>query len=194
MLIRDLMTTPAVTVLSETPVSEALRLLDQNKITSVPVVDRNGALIGLLSEADLMQDALLLSDRLPSAPITVSAASRRRRVVDVMAHLVMSVHPDDELDDAIDLMRSTMVKSLPVEEAGRVVGVVSRSDIIHLLATREDRISADVNQALSQRNPSWHAEVDGGVVKVTGPATDHDRRQARAVADSVRGVVAVHIA
>lgn len=191
MLIRDLMTTPAVTVLSETPVSEALRLLDQNRITSLPVVDRNGALIGLLSEADLMQDALLLSDRVPSAPIT--AASRPRRVVDVMAHLVMSVRADDELDDAIDLMRSTMVKSLPVEEAGRVVGVVSRSDIIHLLATREDRISADVNHALSQRNPGWHAEVDGGIVKVTGPATDHDRRQAKAVADSVRGVVAVHV-
>ncbi|MFI7063603.1 CBS domain-containing protein [Kribbella sp. NPDC050124] len=193
MLIRDLMSAPAITVLGETPVSEALRLLDQRKITAMPVVDRDGRLVGVVSEADLMQDALELSDRLPSAPISVSTSGRSRRVAEVMAHLVVSVHTDDQLDDAIDVMRSTMVKSLPVVEADRVVGVISRSDVIHLLAERDDRIRAEVNHALRQRNPIWHAEVDSGIVKVTGPGNEADRRQAEAVADAVRGVVAVHI-
>jgi CBS domain-containing protein len=193
MLIQDLMSTPVITVLGETPVGEALRLLDEHKITALPVVDRGGHLVGVVSEADLMQDALQLDDRVSSLPIRVSASARPRRVAEVMACLVVSVHRDDGLDEAIDLLRATMVKSLPVVQDDRVIGVISRSDVIHCLAERDARIRTDVVQRLHDRNPAWQVAVDDGIVKVTGPVGDQEQRQAEAVADTVRGVIAVHV-
>jgi CBS domain-containing protein len=194
MLISDLMTTPAITVLGETPVGEALRLLDRHKITALPVVDRRGGLVGIVSEADLMADALQIDDRVPMAVIRVTSDSRPRRVVEVMAHLVVSVRTDDVLDEAIDLLRATMVKSLPVVKDDRVVGVISRSDVIHFLAARDEKIRAAVAERLSERHPDWQVEVDDGIVTVRGPRGEEDRYQAEAVADSVRGVIAVHVA
>ena len=191
MLIRDLMTTPAITVMGETPVSEALRLLDQHKITAMPVVDRTGRLIGVVSEADLMSDALLINDRIPSYAVRLSASARPRRVAELMAHLVMSVHPGSELDEAIDLLRATMVKSLPVVDDDRVVGVISRSDVIHFLAGRDTKIREDVVEALQERNLDWQVEVDDGIVHVSGPIGELDRHRAEAIAETVRGVIAV---
>ncbi|MEI8406571.1 MULTISPECIES: CBS domain-containing protein [unclassified Kribbella] len=193
MLIQDLMSTPAITVLGETPVGAALHLLDEHKITALPVVDRRGRLVGVVSEADLMQDALQLDDRVVCMPVRVSATARPRRVAEVMAHLVVSVHSDDGLDDAIDLLRATMVKSLPVVQDNQVVGVISRSDVIHFLAQRDAKIRTEVAQRLHDRNPAWQVDVDDGIVKVTGPVGAEERHQAEAVADTVRGVIAVHV-
>jgi len=193
MLIQDLMSTPAITVLGETPVGEALHLLDEHKITALPVVDRRGHLVGVVSEADLMQDALQLDDRALSVPIRMSASARPRRVAEVMARLVVSVHSDDVLDDAIDLLRATMVKSLPVLQDDRVIGVISRSDVIHFLAERDAQIRTEVATRLHDRNPDWQVHVDDGIVKVTGPVSDQARRQAEAVVGTVRGVIAVHV-
>ena len=193
MLIHNLMSTPAITVLGETPIGDALQLLDEHKITALPVVDRRGRLVGVVSEADLMQDALDLDDRVQSRPIRVSASATPRRVAEVMARLVVSVHSDDGLDDAIDLLRATMVKSLPVVQDDRVIGVISRSDVIHFLAERDAKIRTDVTKRLSENNPGWQVEVDDGIVKVTGPVSDQARRQAEAVVGTVRGVIAVHV-
>ncbi len=141
-----------------------------------------------------MSDALLINDRIPSYAVRLSASARPRRVAELMAHLVMSVHPGSELDEAIDLLRATMVKSLPVVDDGRVVGVISRSDVIHFLAARDARIRTEVTEALRERDPAWHAEVDDGIVHVSGPVDELDRRRAEAVAESVPGVIAVHVA
>ena len=69
MLIRDLMTTPAVTVTAQTPIGLALRLLDDRKITAMPVVDAAGVLVGIVSEADLVQEEGLLDDQFPKATV-----------------------------------------------------------------------------------------------------------------------------
>ncbi|HEU4947171.1 MAG TPA: CBS domain-containing protein [Kribbella sp.] len=192
MLIRELMTSPAVTVMAKTPISEALRLLDDHKITAMPVIDGRGDLIGVVSEADLVPDALQLEDRVQRA-VHVSN-SRARQVFEVMTHLVVSVHGDDELDAAIDLLRSTMVKSLPVVEHGQVVGMISRSDVIHLLAGRDKRIRDDVAELFVNVRPDWQVEVQDGVVKIiTGLSDDDERRRAEALAGTVRGVVAVQV-
>lgn len=192
MRVRDLMSTPAITVLGEAPVSEALHLLDQNQITAMPVVDRQGRLVGVISEADLIPDALLVLDRVPSYPMRLSAGYRPRRVAEQMAHLVMSVRADEDLDGAIDLLRETMVKSLPVTDGDRVVGMISRSDVIHYLAGRDARIRNDILDLLRERDLDWQVEVDDGIVHVYGPAGELERERAQAVAGSVPGVIAVH--
>jgi len=193
MLIRELMTAPAVTVMGDTTIGEALRLLDDHKITAIPVVDRHGDLVGVVSEADLIQDALQLDDRVPTVAVGLSASAAPRHVGEVMTHLVVSVHDDDDLDTAVDLLRLTMVKSLPVLQQGRVVGMISRSDVIHLLAGRDKRIRGDVADMLRGENPDWQVEVSDGIVKVTGPTDEQEQQRAEVLATTVRGVIAVHI-
>jgi CBS domain-containing protein len=193
MLIQDLMTTPAVTVTAETPISTALRLLDDRKITAMPVVDKAGVLTGIVSEADLMQDASLLNDRGAVAAVRTTADTPPRRVADVMSYLVATVDAGDDLEVAIDLMWSTMVKSVPVLGKGRVVGMISRSDVVHLLAGRDDRIRTEVRELLTAECPDWQVEVRDGVVTVTGPADSHERKLADVLAGTIRGVVAVRI-
>jgi predicted transcriptional regulator len=193
MLIQDLMTTPAVTVTAETPIGQALRLLDDRKITAMPVVDKYGVLAGIVSEADLVQDAALLNDRVPVAAVRMTADTPPRRVADVMSHLVATVDALDDLEVATDLMWSTMVKSVPVLDKGRVVGMISRSDVVHLLAGRDDRIRTEVRELLDTECPDWEIEVHDGVVTVTGPADSHERKVADVLAGTIRGVVAVRI-
>jgi CBS domain-containing protein len=193
MLIRDLMTAPAITVTAETPIGTALRLLDDRKITAMPVVDATGVLAGIVSEADLVRDAAPLDDRVPMAVVRATADTPPRRVADVMSHLVVSVDADDRLDAVIDLMWSTMVKSLPVTTGGRVTGMISRSDVIHLLAGRDDRIRAEVRELVHAERPDWQVEVRDGIVTVIGPADPLEHGLADLLAGTVRGVIAVRI-
>jgi CBS domain-containing protein len=185
------MSAPAVTVTAETPVGVALRLLDDRKITAMPVVDATGVLVGIVSEADLVQDAVPLDDGALKAAVRTTTDTPPRRIADVMNHLVVTVHADDELDVAIDLMSSTMMKSLPVLDHTRVIGMISRSDVVHLLAGRDDRIRAEVQEVIQAENPDWQVDVHDGVVTVTGPGDPRERNIARVLAGSVRGVIAV---
>lgn len=193
MLIRELMTTPAVTVTPRSLVGTALKLLDVHKITALPVVDQHGGLAGIVSEADLVQDQSLIDDRVPLAAVRASTPTPAQAVAEVMTHLVVAVQADDELETAIDLMRSTMMKSLPVVDHGKVIGMVSRSDIIHLLAGRDQRIKTEVEELLAAEAPDWQVQVQDGIVTVVGPADPHERRLADLLAGTIRGVVAVEI-
>lgn len=193
MLIRDLMTTPAITVTPQTPIGTALRLMDERKITSLPVIDKHGGLAGIVSEADLVQDGALFDDRVPIAAVRVSSSTPPQRVGEVMTHLVVTVQTDDELETAIDLMRTTMMKSLPVIEDGKVAGMISRSDVIHLLAGRDSRIQAEISDLLNAESTGWQVQVQDGIATVTGPVDPHERRLAELLGGTVRGVVGLQI-
>jgi osmotically-inducible protein OsmY len=71
--------------------------------------------------------------------------------------------------------------------------VISRSDVIHLIANRDQRLRADVVDLLYSESPDWYVEVADGVVTVTGPADEHERRLAAVLAGSVTGVQGVRI-
>lgn len=192
MLIRDLMSSPAVTVMSETPVAEALGLLDRYEISTLPVVDRRGCLAGIVSEADLIRDADPL-DGAVGAVVRLTAGVRRT-VGEVMTRQVVSVRADDDVEVAIDLVSSSSLKSLPVLLHDRVIGVISRRDLIHALATRDQRVRAELSTAFRAAHPDWVAEVLDGVVTVTGPTGDRDRQIAETLAAGVPGVIAVRVA
>ncbi len=188
MLVRDVMTSPAVTVGSEASIKDGLQLLDRYHVTSLPVTDRQGWLVGVVSEADLMRDAVrpdMRTHMIPRDPL----ADRPLHVEDVMSTLAMSVPVDGDLSEAVELMSSTAVKSLPVVEDGRVVGVVSRSDIVHLLARSDDRIAAEVDELLRSADVECEVLVEDGVVTVDGPA--EQRRVIEVIAGSVPGVISV---
>jgi predicted transcriptional regulator len=86
----------------------------------------------------------------------------------------------------------TAIKSLPVvDDDGRVVGVVSRRDVIAVLAKRDPLIEAEVDELLRSAEVDCEVEVLDGVVRLDGPAEPHQREIARVLAGTVPGVVGV---
>jgi CBS domain-containing protein len=191
MLVRELMTGPVVTVAAETPVKEALRRLAEHDITAMPVVDGAGALVGVVSEADLIRDLVVPDQRAHELPVHVRTGPWPQRVGDVMSHVPLSVRADADLTVAVELMTGSAVKSLPVLQDGMVVGVLSRRDVVAVLARGDDRIEADVGELLRSAELSCTVHVADGVVLVEGLEDHHERELARVLATTVRGVVGV---
>ena len=185
MLVRDVMSSPAITLGTNSTIREAIELLDRKKVTLLPVVDRLGALKGVISEADLLTEVLDTGSGTP--------ADSARPVTEIMTRLVTSVDADADLEEVVELMATTMLKSLPVLDSGRVTGVISRSDVIHLLATRDDRLRAALVDLFFSERPDWLIEVRDGSVTVIGPADNHERRLAAVLAGSVTGVRSVKV-
>ncbi len=130
MLVREVMTSPAVTVRPGGEVAEAARTLDRLSLTSLPVVEEDGRLVGVIGEADVIGCLTTLQELGSSTHRRLDVA----RVRDVMTHRVLTVGADDELVDVIGLMTGTTLKSVPVLLHGRIAGVLSRSDVVRALA------------------------------------------------------------
>lgn len=190
MLVRDVMTRPAITVSAQASVKDGLRLLDQYRVTALPVVATDGHLLGIVSEADLLRDAVRHDERTSLIPHE-HVHSQPRSVEDVMTTLSLTVSPDSDLSDAVELMTSTAAKSLPVVEKGQVVGIVSRSDIVHLLARNDDKICAEIDELLRSAGLEYQVDVEDGHCVLEGPLEPHYRRVAEVVAGSVQGVLSV---
>jgi CBS domain-containing protein len=104
------------------------------------------------------------------------------------------VGADADLADAAALLVDTQVKSLPVVEHGRIVGVVSRSDVIAVLARRDPLIEAEIDDLLRSAEVECFVEVVDGVVRLNGPTDERTREIARVLASTVPGVVGVGFA
>lgn len=193
MLVRDVMTSPAITVAPRVSVKEGLRLLDRNRVTSLPVVAADGHLLGIVSEADLLRDTVHHDDRIHMIPHEHTHAPARS-VEEVMSTLSMTVSPDSDLSDAVELMTSTAVKSLPVVEHGHVVGVVSRSDVVHLLARNDEQICCEIDELLRSAGLDYVVDVLDGRAVLDGSQDPHKRRIAEVIAGSVEGVLTVRFA
>jgi predicted transcriptional regulator len=191
MLVREVMTTPAVTVYPDASVKEAARRLTEHGITAMPVVDALGVLVGVISEADVIRDTVLPDQRAHERPVHVSSGAFGVRVSDVMSHFPLSVRTDADLAAAAELMTSTAVKSLPVVESGVVVGVVSRRDIVAVLARSDQRIEGEIDELLRSAGVEATVDVVDGVVVLDGPGEPHQQEMARVLVGTVQGVVGV---
>jgi CBS domain-containing protein len=192
MLVRDVMTTRVVTVRADARVKQAIQLLDDHQITAMPVVDVEGRLVGVVSEADVLRDALMPDRRAHEIPSHAEGRTKLLVVGDVMTRLPMSVTADADLAAAASVLVDTAIKSLPViDDEGRVVGVVSRRDVIAVLAKRDPLIEAEVDELLRSAEVDCEVEVLDGVVRLDGPAEPHAREIARVLAGTVPGVVGV---
>jgi CBS domain-containing protein len=112
---KDIMTTRVVTVKPSTPIADAARLLVRRKISGVPVVDEKDKtkVVGILTEADLL-----------------AAPSGAKTVAEVMRKRVISVAPDTSVDDIAATLVKRKVKRVPVLDGGKLVGIVSRIDVL----------------------------------------------------------------
>lgn len=138
-----LMSTKIISVAPETPVPEIARLLSLHEISAVPVIDGEGRLLGMVSEGDLMarfgaKHQLrrtwwldMLAEGGTLAPEFVEYVEHdHRNARDVMTREVVTVTEDTELGEVSDLLLKHRIKRVPVLRGGKVVGIVSRADII----------------------------------------------------------------
>ena len=195
MLVREAMSTGTITVRPETATKAALRLLDEHSITSMPVVRAGGRIVGVVSEADLVRGALPHDGRTHLRPTGGDEPPHPSTVVaDVMNHHPLTVEGNLDLADAVDLMTSTSVKSVPVVDgADRVVGMLSRRDVVHLLARRDELISQDLESLHASLGVDWLVDVQEGHVTVDGPVGDKERALAKTAAATVAGVTGVTV-
>jgi CBS domain-containing protein len=215
---RDIMGTTVVTVAPEASVREVANILFQNRISALPVVDEYGKLVGIISEGDLVRRAELDTDYRRSWWLEIFARkskedlaiefvkSHARKVKDVMTRRVITAKPATSLRDIAAMLEKNRIKRIPIVANGRVVGIVSRANIIQGLASLRKDIESSTMSASTIRkkvmlqfnSEQWskhsllNATVEGGVVKLWGVVdSEAEKEAARVAAEQIAGVQAV---
>lgn len=191
MLVVDVMATRVVAVGPDATLKEVVRRLAEHCVTALPVVDHDGSLLGVVSEADVIDSGLVPDPRAHVLPVAIPGDVQPARVAEVMTRHVLTVGPRSDLADAAHLMLAAGVKSLPVVESGRVVGMLSRRDVILALSRGDELIERECLDALHVLGTSWMVRVKGGVVSVAGPKTAQEQELAERLVATVPGVVGV---
>jgi CBS domain-containing protein len=152
MQVREIMSSPAITVGPTTNIREVARTMRENIISGVPVVDDNGTLLGIITEMDLIaRNAPVHEPRyiaVLSAIIPISIEEYRQyeeqlrqalaiSAVDLMQDNVETISPDALIEEALEAMLNPEVIMLPVVEQEQVIGVVTRTDLVRLIETLE---------------------------------------------------------
>jgi len=216
MRVRDVMTYGAIGLPDSATLAEAAETLLKAHISAVLVYDADNALVGLLSEGDLMRRSELGSDRkrprwveafLSGGRLAESYAhSHGRRIGEIMTTKVVTIAEDAELSAAVDLMLKHHVKRLPVLRGETVVGIISRADLLKALvaslpkadgrhpdAEIKAAIEAELGRLGWAPTASVRIEVKGGVVTFGGSITDERLRPGlRVIAENTPGVTEVH--
>lgn len=196
MIVREAMTTPVVTVPRSSSVRQAVRLLYERGIEAAPVVGRSGNLLGVVSEMDLLRGEFEAD---PAALMRAAATTGDPppiRVEDVMTTDVRTAHEDADLADLIELMIMRGLRIVPVLRSDRLVGVLSRRDLMKAVTHSDARVRDDVLVAIRDRfpgGPCWTVTVKAGVVRLEGTADGHAARAVRLLARTVPGVTRVAV-
>lgn len=192
MLVREVMSTSVRSVSAGAAVDEAMLLLSTHRITSLPVVDGeagvDGRVVGILSEADVLRHVMSGDPRASLRPVT-SRAPAARVVRELMTAEPYLTRPGADVREVAEAMLAHGWKSVPVVDAGALVGVLSRSDVVRALSRGDEAIAADLAQAYASiGRASWQVRVDAGVAQVTGPVTAAEQAIARSSGLAVLGV------
>ena len=211
----DIMTRGVVAVRPEAPLEQALRLMIENRVSGLPVLDAAGRAVGVLTEGDLLRRVETGTEGKRPGWLEIIFAPGRladdyvrthgRRVSEVMTPEVLTIEETTPLAEVAHTMRNKRVKRLPVTRAGVVVGIVSRADLVKVLATKletatesgdDASIRAGIEAELKRQ--SWvplrsiTVSVSAGAVGIDGVVFDERQRQAIAVAaENTPGVHAV---
>lgn len=177
-IVESVMTRRVAVVTPRAPFKEIVELLAECRVSAVPVVDEHGALLGIVTEEDLLLKEARLQDdeHLLQGPRT----RRERRkaeglfAADLMTTPVVVVRPEASLAAAARRMHEHHVKRLPViDAAGTLVGIVSRADLLRVFVRRDSDLQREVREDVLQRHfaedaAGITASVREGVVQLTG--------------------------
>lgn len=213
---KDVMTTPVVTVGPETPVPEIARLLIARQISAVPVVSQDGRMMGIVSEGDLMRRVEHADERHRAWWLKLFSSARGdaadyvkthgRRAADVMTRDVATVEEDAPLHEIAALLEERRIKRVPVARNGRLVGIVSRANLLHGLAVRREEApapNADDEVIRSRIQTTLRHDIEktefisvvvkDGVVDLWGATESPEvKRAIKVAAETTEGVREVH--
>ena len=213
----DLMTSLVVTVRADATIEYAAQLMLQYRISGLPVTDSDGAVLGIITESDLLRRAetgpenrharwaslLIAPGRLAQEYVRAHGC----KVAEVMTERVFIVTPETPLADLVALMETKHVKRVPVVDQGRLVGIVSRADVMATLvgllsekpagaatdAEIREKVLAEIDRQPWGPRDGIDVVVTNGVVVLKGMIPDERERAALCVAaENVPGVKAVH--
>jgi CBS domain-containing protein len=213
---RDVMTPRVISIEPDAPILRAVRLMLQNRISGLPVVGPNGELVGMVTEGDFLRRGEIGTQRHrnrwlefligPGRLADEYVHARGRKVEEVMTREPITATEDTPLDEVVRLMERRRVKRLPILRDGRLVGIVTRANIMHALVSlaRETKAPPTGDDAAIRQQilaecdkQSWtpviNVVVRDGVVELWGAIFDERERQAFIVAsENVPGVKTVH--
>jgi CBS domain-containing protein len=187
----EIMSRGVITVTPETGIKVAARLLVERGITALPVVEADGSLVGIVSEADLLSIEARPDPRSQATPLSPTAGSAPRMVSEVMTREVIVVNSNTEVSRAARIMLEGAIKTIPVVRGRRLVGILSRRDLVKVIARRDEDIEAEVTRKLLDLGAVASTDavsVSDGAVTIEGPT---DRRLTESVALTVPGVLEV---
>jgi CBS domain-containing protein len=216
MKVSDVMTRRVISVSPETSVFVAIRLVLKHHVSGLPVIDNHAKLVGILSEGDLLRRGEIETERKRSVwldalfgPADGAADyvhSHGLAVKEVMTRDPITVTENTRLDEVVRLMENRNVKRLPVLRDGKVIGIVSRANLMRALLGihRTTPQSSDDDAAIREyvlaevRRHDWSSGavvdvvVHGGMVELWGTVGDLAQREAlKVLAENVPGVVRV---
>ena len=212
----QIMTRPVITVSPETTIVDAANLMLQRHISGLPVVDSGGELVGVVSEGDFIRRSEIGTQRQrgrwlsfilgPGKSAADFVSEHGRRVSEVMTKDPLTITEDTAMPEIVELMEKNNVKRLPVLANGKLVGIVTRANLLQAVASLagdvphptadDDQIRARIIAALEDKD--WcpfglSVIVNDGIVHLSGVITDERSRAASIVAaENVEGVKKVH--
>jgi len=215
----DVMTVGAATIRSDASAPEAARLMLQYAISGLPVVDAAGHVVGIITEGDFLRRTETGTERQhrprwlevllgPGRLADEYVHSHSRKVEEVMTRQVVTVAEETPVDEIARLMERHRIKRVPVIRDNRVVGIVSRANLLRGLARLADQAPAATANDLAIREQIlteldaqvWgrRAPIDvtvrNGIVQLWGPVADERVAQAlRVAAENVPGVKGVEV-
>jgi CBS domain-containing protein len=195
MLVRDVMTRPVVTAHPDTPIRAAAAVLTGRGFTALPVVDGDGELVGIVTEADLLRDRVRHDARsMRDEELTRTPPAT---VGQVMTADVLTAGPATDVADVVERMQEFGIRSMPVVRASEgLVGIVSRRDVLETFTRADSAIATEVRRRLATyAGPGrWEVAVDGGRVTLRDVLADPlEEHPACVVAGAVRGVLQVRV-
>jgi CBS domain-containing protein len=212
----QIMTRPVITVTPETTIVDAANLMLQKHVSGLPVVDIGGKLVGVVSEGDFIRRSEIGTGRKrgrwlkfilgPGTSASDFVHEHGRKVGEVMTKSPLTITEDITLGEIVELMEKNNVKRLPVMRGDKVVGIVSRANLLQAVArlahevpdptADDDHIRNRIIDALEKND--WcpfglGVIVRDGIVHLSGVITEERARQAAVVAaEGVEGVKVVH--
>jgi CBS domain-containing protein len=202
-VVRDVMSSLPIAVLETTPFREIAARLRECRVSAFPVLDADGKVRGVVSEADLLVKEAMLGE--PAgvggflAGIAHHAARAKARGItaaDLMTSPAVTIGPDETVEHAARLMYDRTVKRLPVvDQAGRPIGIISRTDVLAVFDRTDAEIREEImGQVITGRSePSWYSViVKDGLVTLEGtPETVAIGRDLVRRVRRVQGVISV---
>jgi CBS domain-containing protein len=213
----DVMVSPVITVGPDTTVQEVADILLRNRISAVPVLSQQGKILGIVSEGDLLRRVESGTQRhrswwleLLTTKFTLQdeyVKSHSRKVTDIMTSDVLTVSPDTPLGDIASVLEKNGIKRVPVVTDGKLVGIVSRANLLQAIATIGKTIKTQgavsdtalrekvVDQLYSvplARPALVNVIVNDGNIELWGIVeSESEKRAARVAAEATPGVGAV---